>query len=141
MNRKMNRTGKSAWIASPEPVRSAMKAPSIPKPAAISVASTRMHDDAGHARLDLDAEGERTHEVEDGLDEAHDGHACEVAGEERAAAHRRQRQTVEEAVLDVASEVRARVHRREERALDERHGDGEGQERVGRESRRAASTA
>ena len=42
MNRKMNSTGKSAWIASPDPVRSAMKAPSIPKPAAIRVARTRI---------------------------------------------------------------------------------------------------
>ena len=57
-----------------------------------------------------------------------------MACEQRAAAHRRQREPVEEAVLDVAGEVRAGVHRREERALDERHGDGEGEKRVGREA-------
>ena len=54
------------------------------------------------------------HEVEDGLDEAHDGHAREMAGEESAAAHRRQRESVEEAVLDVAGEVGAGVHGREQ---------------------------
>ena len=32
MKRKMKSTGKSAWIDSPEPVRRAMYAPSIPKP-------------------------------------------------------------------------------------------------------------
>ena len=99
------------------------------------------HDDAGHARLDLDAERERAAEIEDGLDEAHDDHAGEVAGEEGAAAHRRQGEPVEEAVLDVPREIRPRVHRREQRALDERHGDGEGEERVGGKAVELRSTA
>ena len=54
--------------------------------------------------------------------------------EQRDAAHRRQRQPVQEAGLDVAREVGAGVHRREERALDERHRERERDERVGREA-------
>ena len=49
----------------PTRVRSAMKAPSIPK-LPISSGEDEHHDDAGDARLDLDAEGERTPEEEDG---------------------------------------------------------------------------
>ena len=36
--RNTNRTGKSPWTDSPEPVRSAMKQPTVPKPIAIAIA-------------------------------------------------------------------------------------------------------
>src|SRR5262249_2509320 len=42
MNRNTNRNGKVAWIDSPEPVRSARNAPSMPNAAAIVEASTRI---------------------------------------------------------------------------------------------------
>ena len=38
MKRKTKSTGKNPWIASPEPVRSARKEPSAPKPTATSAA-------------------------------------------------------------------------------------------------------
>ena len=68
------------------------------------------------------------------LDEAEDDDAAELAAMQRGAAHRRQREPVQEARLDVACEVGARVHGREERALDERDGEHEREERVGREA-------
>ena len=51
------------------------------------------------------------------------------------APHRRQREPVEEAVLDVFGQRLARVHGREEGALDEGDGEREGQVGVGREAR------
>ena len=53
-------------------------------------------------------------------DDAHEQRAAELAGEQRRAGHRRQREAVEEAVLDVAREVLAAVERGEQRALHER---------------------
>ena len=139
MNRKTNSTGKSPWTASPEPVRSAANAPSAPNASTIRAARNEQHDRAGAPGRQPNADRQADGEVDERLGQARDDDAAELAGQQRDRAHRRQREPVEEAGLDVAREVGAGVHRREQRALDERHREREGEERVGRESRAAAS--
>ena len=60
--------------------------------------------------------------------------AAELAGEQRHAPHRRERQSVQEPRLDVAREIGSRVHGREERALDERDRERERDVRVRRKA-------
>ena len=130
MKRKTKKSGKTPWTASPEPVRSATKAPSAPKPSVTRNANAKRTSDAEHAGGEVDADRQADGEVDRRLDEAERDDPAELAGQQRDAAHRRQRQPVQEAGLDVAGEIGARVHGREERALDERHGEREGDERV-----------
>src|SRR5918995_687398 len=92
------------------------------------------HEDPQEAGREVDADDEADKDVEAGLDEAEDDRAGEQPRDQGDAAHRRQREPVQEARLDVPSKIRAGVHGREERALDERDGEREGDERVGREA-------
>ena len=122
--RKTKRSGKSPWTASPEPVRSARTAPSAPKPSAIDGARTIR---TTHAERTATRSARRARARRRGrrrLDErrARSRPPSWPASSARAA-HRRQREPVEEAGLDVAREVGAGVHRREQRALDERNGE------------------
>ena len=97
------------------------------------------HDDAERAGGDRHSGDQSDCEVEAGLEEAHRHDSGQVADDQRRAAHRGQRQPVQEARLDVAGQVGARVHRREERALDEGKGEEEREERIGRKPRQTAS--
>ena len=135
--RKTKKSGNSAWIASPEPVRSARKAPIAPKPSAIRTPRKTMAKTPSTPLSGADARDEPDGQVERRLDQRERDHAGELAEQERGAAHRRQREAVEEAGLDVAREVRAGVRRREERALHEREGEREVEVRVGRKPREA----
>ena len=90
------------------------------------------------ARREVHADDEAGRDPDRGLDRRHRHHPAELAGEEGDAAHRREREAVQEPRLDVAREVGAGVHGREERALHERDGEREGEVRVRREARAGA---
>src|SRR4029079_18982265 len=83
------------------------------------------------AGREVHAEDEPRDDPNCGLNRGHRHHAAELAGQERDAAHGRQREPVEETSLDVPREIRAGVHGREERALHERNRECECQVRVG----------
>ena len=114
---KKSRTKSSGNIpctASPEPVRIAIHMPMPPNPIEIMIESRKQDRDAGDAGLEVGAGGEPDREVDGRLDQADHDQPAELAGDQRGAAHRGQREPVEEAVLDVLGERLARVHRREE---------------------------
>ena len=142
MKRKTKKTGKRLCTASPEPVRRAAKSAERAegerdehREARTSTSTPAGPDGEFGAGDQADAE------VDDRLHQAEHDHAAELAAEQRDPAHRRQREPVQEAGLDVAREVGAGVHRREQRALDERHGEGEGEERVRSGSRAGCVSA
>src|SRR5262249_22918365 len=88
-------------------------------------------DDSADARgLEPNSGDQPDGQVVTVLDEGEHRDPAELPDDQRAAAERRQRESVQEPGLDVAREVRARVHRREERALDEREREEKSEERV-----------
>ena len=92
------------------------------------------HERAADARRDPGAERQADEQVDERADDAGEQRAAELADEQRGAGHRRQREPVEEAVLDVAREVLPAVERREQRALHERDGEREVEVARGREA-------
>src|SRR5205809_2226114 len=129
--RKTKKAGKRLCTASPEPVRSAANAPSAPKPSETRIEG-KEHEHAEEAGLESHADYEADAQIDDRLHDAQRHDPAELSGEQGDAAHRRQRETVEEPGLDVAGKIGAGVHRREESALDERHRQPEGDEGIGR---------
>ena len=75
----------------------------------------QQHDDPERAGGEFDADEQADGDVERRLDETEHDDAAELARDQRDAAHRGQREPVQEAGLDVAGEVGAGVHGREER--------------------------
>ena len=113
MKRKTKSSG-NIPAASPEPVRSASPVPRAPNPSETTTENTMGLSRPSGGR-EVDAHGEPDRDVEDGLDEAVQDHAAELAGEQDGAAHRRQLQAVEEPDLHVARELGPCVHGREAR--------------------------
>ena len=134
MNRKTKRTGKSAWIVSPEPVRYASQAPSAPNESETSAPYSEQDGDPGRPGLEANSGRQPDDDVEEHLHDPEHDDPCELPGEQRPVAKRGQREAVDEPRLHVARDFGARVHRREERALDERNREREREERVGREA-------
>ena len=96
------------------------------------------HDRAEHARLDRHAEEQPDDEVDDRADDRDRRAAERRADEHRPAPRRRQRQPVEEALLDVGGELGPGGDRGEQRALHEADDDREVDVAVGREARAAS---
>src|SRR6266571_1966182 len=94
-NRNTKNAGKRLCTASPEPVRSAAKAPSAPKPSDTSKAKAK-------STSTPNADEVTDREIDGRLDDAHRHDPAELASEQGNPAHRRQRKSVEKASLDVA---------------------------------------